>query len=235
MAEYITLILVALVSGLITLFVYILYANIKRSRYDSEMNRAILEDMRKSMESKIYDLNDKLLRNDERWKDVNHLLIGRKYKTDTNVTRSNRKELSDFLMSNGIMRSDLEVEKGLIFVLTPFHPEFEKDFRTIKDICASVGLKCLRGDENHLAGDIFPEMLRLILKAELIIANINGRNPNVLYELGIAQAMDKPVIMISKQPENIPIDIKSRRFLIYKDIQQLRVSLKDELIKVFSR
>jgi len=61
------------------------------------------------------------------------------------------------------------------------------------------------------------------------------RNPNVLYELGIAQAMDKPVIMISKQSENIPIDIKSRRFIIYKDLQQLRTNLKNELIKVFSR
>jgi len=234
MAESITLIIVAIVSGLITLVVYVLFANIKKSRYDSELNRAILEDMRKSMESKIYDLNDKLLRNDERWKDVNHLLIGKKYNPITNEKRS-RRELSDFLMSNGIMKSDLEVEKGLVFVLTPFHSDFEKDFRTIKDICTSVGLKCLRGDENYITGDIFPEILRFILKADLVIANINGRNPNVLYELGVAQTLDKPVIMISKQPENIPVDIKSRRFLIYKDIQQLKELLKDELIKVFSR
>jgi len=236
MAENLTLIIVSLVSGLITLVVYVLYSNLKRSRYDSERNRVILEDMRMSMERKIYDLNDKLLRNDERWKDVNHLLIGQqRNKQSVSKIKKERTELSNFLMSNGIMKSDLVVEKGFVFVLTPFHPEFEKDFRTIQEICISVGLKCLRGDENHLTGDIFPEMLKLILKAELIIANINGRNPNVLYELGIAQMLDKPVILISKQPDNIPIDIKSRRFLIYNDYQQLKIYLKDELIKVFAR
>lgn len=69
-------------------------------------------------------------------------------------------------------------------------------------------------------------MLKFIVKSNLIIANINGRNPNVLYELGIAQAFDKPVILISGEPENLPIDIKSKKFLIYKDYEELQEMIR---------
>lgn len=66
----------------------------------------------------------------------------------------------------------------------------------------------------------------------MIIANINGRNPNVLYELGITQALDKPVILISREPEKLPIDIKSKRFLIYRDYKVLQEMIRQELINL---
>lgn len=59
-----------------------------------------------------------------------------------------------------------------------------------------------------------------------------GRNPNVLYELGIAQALDKPVILISREPEQLPIDIKSKRFLIYRDYKELQKMIGQEFINL---
>ena len=75
-------------------------------------------------------------------------------------------------------------------------------------------------------------MLKYIVQARIIIANINGRNPNVLYELGVAQALDKSVILVSKEPKDLPIDIQSQRFLIYSDSTSLADSLKTELQKL---
>jgi hypothetical protein len=53
-----------------------------------------------------------------------------------------------------------------------------------------------------------------------------------MYELGIAQALDKPVILLSQEPENLPIDIKSKRFLIYKSHQNLEEILSNTLTSI---
>ena len=234
--QYITILITAGISLIITVIVFFLSYNMKRSRYDNERNMAMLNSMRASLEKQIYILNDKLLRSEERWKDVNHLLIKNKYiENELTFDKSQDIELNNFLKSNGITKKDLQIDKKLVFVLTPFHTEYRKDYLIVKEVCNKVGLRCIRGDESFMSGDIFPHMLRYILKANLIIANINGRNSNVLYELGIAQALDKPVILISKRPENLPIDIRSRRFLIYKNYTELKIKLKDELIKTLSR
>lgn len=220
-------------SAMVTLIAYILYGNLRRSKYDKENNRAILESIRSSLEKEIYTLNERLAKNEERWRDVNHLFIRSEYLNNDITLNTNKSvQLNDFLRSNGITENNLKIDKRTVFVLTPFHPEFQEDYQIIKTTCLEVGLNCSRGDENYFNSDIFSQMLKLIVKSNIIIANINGRNPNVLYELGIAQALDKPVILISREPHNLPIDIRSKRFLIYKSYDDLRLKLKDELIKV---
>ncbi|MCC9074460.1 hypothetical protein LNQ49_22990 [Flavobacterium sp. F-65] len=235
-SETLTLVITIASSALITLIVFVIYSNMKQARYDKDNNRALFESMRKSFETQIYSLNDKLVRNEERWRDINHLLIRKEYINEATEPNYNPKiTLNNFLKSNGITNEDMIIDKRLVFVLTPFHPEFEIDYSIVKDTCMDVGLKCVRGDEEYFSSDIFSEMLRYIVKANLIIANINGRNANVLYELGIAQALDKPVILISREPENLPIDIKSKRFLIYKSYGDLQENLRTELIKALTR
>ena len=235
-SETLTIVLIISTSALITLIVFTFYSNMKQARYDNQNNRALLESIRKSYETQIYSLGEKLARNEERWRDVNHLLIRKEYSNESpELNYNNKLVLNNFLKSNGITNEDLIINKRLVFVLTPFHPEFETDYSVIKDTCLDVGLKCVRGDEEYFSSDIFSEMLRYIVNANLVIANINGRNSNVLYELGIAQALDKPVILISREPENLPIDIQSKRFLIYKSYGELQDKLRTELIKALTR
>ncbi|WP_319503475.1 hypothetical protein [uncultured Draconibacterium sp.] len=232
-SQYITILFAVITSGLITLVAFLLYKNLKKSRYDKEENKALLESIRKSLENKMYGINERLVINEERWRDVNHLLIRNEYKESaTPISNSRKVHYSNFLESNGIKENDLLIDERLIFILTPFNETFYEDYRVIKDVCTSAGYKCKRGDEDYFKGDIFPEMLRLIVKSNLIIANINGRNSNVMYELGIAQALDKPVLLISREPENLPIDIKSKRFLIYKTYPELQNQIRAELINL---
>ena len=229
----IELLVVVLSSVTITLVVYLLSHYMRKSHYNEERKIVELEAVRSSLEKKIYELNDKLMSSDERWRDVNHLIVGNNsYKVDKNQFEFQKPILSGFLRSNGITERDLEQEQGFVFVLTPFYSRFDEDFFIIKSICQNVGLKCLRGDETYLSGDIFPEILKYILKADFVIANVDGRNPNVLYELGIAQALDKNVLLISRQPEKLPVDIKSRKFIIYNDLPELKEKLKDALLQL---
>jgi hypothetical protein len=226
-------ILVSLFIGILaSVLALLLYMNLKKSSYDKENRKAVMEEARSSLEKQIYMLNDRLMKNEDRWRDINHLLIRKEYLNDQPIILNKNVVLNNFLESNGISSKDLIIDRELIFVLTPFHPRFTNDYNAIRQICLDAGFKCYRGDETFFKSDIFPEMLKHIVKANLIIANLNGKNPNVLYELGIAQALDKPVILIAKTPENLPVDIKSKRFLIYSDQKDLEALLKDELIKL---
>ena len=214
----------------VALALYILMTILKNRGYNYKKNRAIIEDMRKHYESQIYHLNEKMIGTEIRFRDLNHLILNNK--ADDSTTYPSRVRMSNFIDSNGLTELDLIVKKNLIFVLTPFHPNFEDDYDTIKEICSEGDLICTRGDEEYFSSDIFPHILKKIVESRIIIANVSGRNPNVLYELGIAQAMDKPTILIAKSSIELPVDLKSKRFIIYSNQKELAILLQKELLKV---
>lgn len=231
--EILNIVIAVATSVFVSLLALFLYGKLRNSSYDTKDNKAILESIRESLEQKMYSLNDRMVQNEERWRDVNHLLLTKKYlESESSIRESRKIYYSEFLKANGISENELNIDNRLVFVLTPFNDKFYDEFMIIRDTCEDVGFKCIRGDEKEFKGDIFPEMLRYIASARIVIANINGRNSNVLYELGVAQAMDKSVILISKEPKDLPIDIQSQRFLIYSDSDSLRESLKMELKKL---
>jgi tetratricopeptide (TPR) repeat protein len=53
------------------------------------------------------------------------------------------------------------------------------------------------------------------MKADIIVAEMTGLNHNVLYELGLAHAAKKPVLMITQKSEEIPFDLKDIRHIPY--------------------
>ena len=66
--------------------------------------------------------------------------------------------------------------------------------------------------------------------ADLIIADLTGRNPNVFYETGYAHAKGKLCLLLTSKADDIPFDLKHHRHLIYGDsIQNLRQALEKDL------
>jgi hypothetical protein len=226
------IVIIILIAGLIGLVVYFMSKSLKKADYDNKNKHAILEEMRKSFESQMYTINNRLIQNEERWKDVNHLLIRNESSLRTALAENKRVVLSDFLRANGITENDLLIDPRLIFVLTPFHEEFSREYSVIREACQKAGFKCIRGDEEYFQSDIFPEILKFIVRSRFIIANIDGRNANVFYELGIAQSLDKPVLLVSAQPGDLPIDVKSKRLLVYKTLTDLSELLRLELMDI---
>ena len=82
-----------------------------------------------------------------------------------------------------------------------------------------------RGWNLYIPGDIFSEIIRYIIHSRLIIADLNGKNPNVFYELGIAQAFSKTVILLAHRDSPIPFDISNNRIILYKDYEDLKEKL----------
>jgi len=83
---------------------------------------------------------------------------------------------------------------------------------TIEENCA---LRCIRGDDMFGSGVIIDDVLQAIAKAEIIIADLTGRNANVFYEIGIAHATDKPVLLMTQSRDDVPFDLRHRRVLVY--------------------
>ena len=73
----------------------------------------------------------------------------------------------------------------------------------------------MRGDDLFSPTDILEDIWQSINAADFVIADITGRNPNVLYELGIAHTLAKPVLILSKEAADIPIDLATRRVILY--------------------
>ena len=227
-------IVISVVTGsaavVVSIVLYLLVRESKHRRYDEDRHRVELEVMRKSLEEQLYRLNERLVATDARWRDVNHLLISAQQFASPQEDQSSRRH-PKFLERAGVAEGG--TDKDLVFVLTPFHPDFESTYENIASVCGTIGLKCMRGDEEHVTGDVLQHILQLITRSRVVIANLDGRNPNVFYELGIAQALDKPVLSVSSTPEGAPFDVRTNRIIFWQNSQELRQKLRDELLKIF--
>lgn len=73
-----------------------------------------------------------------------------------------------------------------------------------------------RGDYSIATGPILDKIKRQIRTADLLIGDVSGNNPNVFYELGLADAWDKKIILITSDPvEEAPVDIRHLELIQY--------------------
>lgn len=66
-------------------------------------------------------------------------------------------------------------------------------------------------------GSISKDIIQKIVDDDLVIVNLTGQNPNVMYELALRHASNKPVVILIRSDEiqNIPFDIKDERVIPY--------------------
>lgn len=235
------LIIAGAAAAVISVLLYFMLNNMKersRSSYDSQRNQARLSEMREFFESQLYQINHQLLSSEKRWREVNHLLLSAQAKEFSSQERNYLKNpllenKNSFFLQMGIDPNNVSIEKNFVFVLTPFEKEFHEEYLAIKNACGDVGLRCVRGDEEQASGDILKHILMLIAKADFVIANISSRNPNVFYELGIAQAIGKDAILVARDTSGLAFDLQSQRVVLYKNTQDLPEKLKAMLLRVF--
>jgi nucleoside 2-deoxyribosyltransferase len=104
------------------------------------------------------------------------------------------------------------------FVIMPFRPDLHFFYLFLKQhIEQQHQIKCERGDAQVLTKPIIEKINDYIRQADVIIADCSGRNPNVFYELGLAHAHDKQVILITHDDvKEAPADIRHYEFIWYQ-------------------
>lgn len=102
------------------------------------------------------------------------------------------------------------------FLVMPFSQEWSDEVhRILSGACKAADVLPMRGDDVFTPTDILVDIWQNLNVSDFVIADITGRNPNVLYELGIAHTLAKPVLIISRNAEDIPIDLSTRRVIVY--------------------
>ena len=132
--------------------------------------------------------------------------------------------IQDSLIANIIPAefAELQVKTGdrhKCFMIMPFG---DADLQAIYECCIrplinACHLDCERGDDETGSGVIMDDINASIDAADIVIADLSGKNANVFYELGIADTKKKPVLLMAQSVDDIPFDLKHRRVVLYEN------------------
>lgn len=115
-------------------------------------------------------------------------------------------------------------EKEKCFVMMPIsdqgdYPEghFTKVYEQIfKPAIENAGYEAYRVDENVISDPIIGKIFEAIQNCPMALCDLSNRNPNVLYELGIRQAYDKPVVLVQDDKTERIFDVSGISTIQYK-------------------
>ncbi|MEL7004047.1 MAG: hypothetical protein AAFN93_15105 [Bacteroidota bacterium] len=93
-----------------------------------------------------------------------------------------------------------------------FQTQYEK---IIQPALTEINIECVRGDEIYTKQRIVDDIWVSIRNCRFLLAELTGKNPNVMYEIGLAHAIGKPVIIITRNDDDVPFDLKAIRYLFY--------------------
>src|SRR5260221_4072173 len=206
-----TLIIAAAIFGgiyLLATVAYLMFRQYMRLR-EKELNveHARLDDFRAHLERQLMELNVKFASSEGRFRELNHLVIAGQNDKKGELVLNTKVPSSNFLRSHGIDSESLKIRKDLLFVLTPFHDDLRDDFQVVTQVGQELGFTVARGDEKISQGDIFPQLLQMIVEAKVIVANISGRNPNLLYKVGMALSPANQVVILCGSNHTIAFGI----------------------------
>ncbi len=157
--------------------------------------------------------------------------------------------LADFLPGKAIRNSSMEktidrdgltmpirdfernlAEKPHVFVAMPFSDEMiDVFYYGIQSPVNQAGFLCERMDVESFTGDILQRIKSRIESAAYVVAEITHPNPNVFLEIGYAWGCGRPTILITKDADQVPFDVRGQRCLVYKTIRDLDRILSNEL------
>ena len=101
--------------------------------------------------------------------------------------------------------------------MQPFADALGSYYESIfKPAISKAGLEAMRADASIFGtGKIIDQIWRGINSATVLVAELTSKNPNVFYELGLAHALSKPVVLVSSNEDDVPFDLRHIRVIIY--------------------
>ncbi|MDD1775975.1 MAG: RDD family protein [Candidatus Methanomethylicus sp.] len=100
---------------------------------------------------------------------------------------------------------------ALCLVIMPFRDELESHFKLIEQCGSNLGLDVKRVDTYEYSGNILQAIWKALFHADLIVADLSYANPNVVYEIAVAQCLGKKVLLLTNDINTIPFDLRSYR------------------------
>lgn len=104
------------------------------------------------------------------------------------------------------------------FIIMPFSIESLNDVYELYikgSIEEKTSFICVRGDDIFGSNIIYDDILNSIKNADIILADLTGKNANVFYEVGISHTLNKKVILLAQSMDDVPFDLKHFRICLY--------------------
>ena len=110
------------------------------------------------------------------------------------------------------------------FIITPIGNENTDVFRkakgviesAIKPILMKYGFDDIKpAYEINLSGMITTQIINRIIEDDLVIVNLTGNNPNVMYELCLRHVVAKPIIHICEKGTSIMAQLSRQKFDVF--------------------
>ena len=133
-------------------------------------------------------------------------------KAPTKKTKASSKKSTTKKTTPKIVKEKIET----CFTIMPFGGWFDDYYEAIfRPAIEGSGLDPVRADDLYRPGTIVNDIWSFTQAAKIILADLTGKNPNVFYELGLAHALAKPVILVCMSMDDVPFDLRALRVIEY--------------------
>ena len=102
----------------------------------------------------------------------------------------------------------------------------------IKEALLGLDFDIERADSEPHNGSISHKIINELVNADLVIADLSNKNPNVLYELAVRHASKKPYIQIAEEGTKVPFDISDINTFFYdmsdvESVSEIKTQLRN--------
>jgi hypothetical protein len=123
------------------------------------------------------------------------------------------------------------------FIIMPFQRDFDNVWLGgIKPACSESHFVPLRVDEVNLSSLITDDIEKYSTMADIVVVDVTGNNPNVMFELGWSLAKNKKPVVIcqGEHTSKVAFDVRGIRHISYENswlgVEQLKKRLKEFIV-----
>lgn len=115
--------------------------------------------------------------------------------------------------------------------------QLENAFDVFEQATQKFDYKCSKVTEKNTEGKITNEIVASLTHAGFVIVDLTEVKPNVMYELGLADGMGKPVIVTAREGTELPFDVKDKPVSFWNpmNLKQLRLDLEERIRPIANR